>query len=300
MARYRGGDIQSILETMKSRLALFGLAALTLTACDRTSPTTPTPPPALSVVNYTAVGASDAIGFGSSVLCIPFTACPNGLGYVQIVGRRLTADGKTLTLVNLGLPGAVLSPEIEAIGDGLGRGIIGNFLEREAPFVPRDSTLVTVFAGANDVNTIGAALEAGLGGSNPSAYLAARTQNFGRDMRALVNAIRDRASQARIVVLNLPNMAGMPYASGYTLTQKRGLQQIAVGFSAEINALTSVGVLVVDLMCEAGMYQANIYSSDGFHPNDNGYARMADLVYPPASTGTGPAPRASCLQMTLF
>jgi lysophospholipase L1-like esterase len=285
---------------MKTRFALCGLIVVALAGCDQAkSPTNPSQP-GTTVVNYTAIGASDAIGFGSSALCIPFTACPNGLGYVQIMGRRFTSDGRTLTLVNLGLPGAVLSPSIEAIGDGIGRDIIGNFLEREVPFVPRDSTVVTVFAGANDANTIGQALEAGLGGTNPSAYVTAQIQNFGRDMRALVTGIRDRATAARLVILNLPNMAALPYASGLTLTQKRFLQGIAVGFSAEINALTSQGVLVVDLMCEASMYQSGIYSSDGFHPNDAGYARLADLLYPAASTGTAAAPRASCPQMTLF
>ena len=116
----------------------------------------------------------------------------------------------------------------------------------------------------------------------------------------MVTGIRDRAPTARIVVLNLPNMAGMPYVGGLTVAQKRLLQQIAVGFSAEINALTSLGVLVVDLMCEAAMYSPSIYSSDGFHPGDAGYARMAEMAYPPASTGVGTAPRASCSQMTLF
>ena len=95
-------------------------------------------------------------------------------------------------------------------------------------------------------------------------------------------------------------MAAMPYVSGRSVAQKRLLQQISVGFSAEVNALTSLGVLVVDLMCESAMYSPSIYSADGFHPNDSGYARLADVTYPPASTGTASAPRASCAQMTMF
>jgi len=294
----RGVPVARLLCPSRRRAASAALLLLGLSACETTKPTGPSP--AGNVVNYTVIGASDAIGFGSSVICIPFIPCPNGNGYVQIMGRRFTTDGKALTLVNLGLPGAVLSPSIEAIGDGIGRDIIGNFLEREVPFVPRETTLVTVFAGANDVNTIGAALQAGLGGSNPAAYVAAQVQNFGRDMRALITGIRDRAANPRIVILNLPNMAAMPYASGLSLLEKQVLQAISVGFSAEINALTAQGVLIVDLMCEGGMYQPGIYSGDGFHPNDTGYARLADLVYPPASTGSGTPPRASCPQMTIF
>ena len=74
-------------------------------------------------------------------------------------------------------------------------------------------------------------------------------------VRSLVTGIRDRAPNARIVILNLPNMAAMPYVSGRSVAQKRLLQQISVGFSAEVNALTSLGVLVVDLMCESAMSQ---------------------------------------------
>ena len=78
------------------------------------------------------------------------------------------------------------------------------------------------------------------------------------------------------------------------------MQQIAVAFSAQINLLTAQNVLVVDLMCDAPMYQASMFSSDGFHPNDAGYARLAELTFGAASTGTAPAPRATCSQMTLY
>jgi len=53
-------------------------------------------------------------------------------------------------------------------------------------------------------------------------------------------------------------------------------------------------------MCDARFYQPGSYSSDGFHPNDTGYAYLTELIYPVASTGTASAPRASCAQMTIF
>lgn len=277
-----------------------------LSACSTintpTDPSTPPPQqqPSGSAISYTAVGASDAIGYGSSAVCLPFAACPEGKGYVQLVRNRLKDSGKTVSFLNLGVPGGVLGPEIQTIGNQLGRGIATNFLDNEAPFIATDSTLVTVFAGGNDVNTIGAAVGAGYGGSNVDGYIDARTQGFGRDMRKLVSGIRARAPQARIVVMNLPNLAAMPYAAGYTPAERRTLQKIAVAFSAQINALTADGVLVVDLMCDGTFYQSGIYSSDGFHPNDSGYARMADVVYPPASTGVAAQPRSSCSQMSMF
>jgi lysophospholipase L1-like esterase len=275
--------------------------ALLLTACNNDSnpsPTSPSPQP--NNVSYTAVGASDAIAIGASHECFPFAACPDGTGYVQVTERRLEASGKKVSLLNLGIPGAVLGPDLEAIGNSLGRGIPGNFLERELPFVARDSTLVTIFAGGNDTNTVAAALDAGLGGSDPVAYANTLSNGFGRDLNSLVSGIKGRAANARIIVLNLPNMAALPYMAGRTLTQRQVVQAIAVSFSAKANALSSQGVLVIDLMCDPRSYIAGNYSSDGFHPNDAGYAFIADLVFAAATTGSAAAPRASCAQMAQF
>jgi lysophospholipase L1-like esterase len=227
-------------------------------------------------------------------------ACPDGTGYVQVIARRLKNDGKAVTLLNLGLPGSVLSPEIQSIASAAGRDAFTNFLDNEVPFVAQDSTLVTVFAGGNDANIIGAALRAGLGGSDPAGYLHTRVQNFGRDLRKLMSVIKERAPAARIVFLNLPNLAALPYASGYSLAERRALQEIAVKLSAQINGLTADGAVIVDAMCEPGLYQSSAYSGDGFHPNDTGYARMADALYPAAAVGAWPPPRSSCAQMTLF
>jgi lysophospholipase L1-like esterase len=277
------------------------LLALSLTACNNDnnpSPTSPSPQP--NNVSYTAVGASDAIAIGASHECFPFAACPDGTGYVQVTQRRLEASGKKVTLLNLGIPGAVLGPDLEAIGNSLGRGIPGNFLEREMPFVARDSTLVTIFAGGNDVNTVAAALDAGMGGSDPVAYANTLSNGFGRDLNSLVSGIKGRAANARIIVLNLPNMAALPYMGGRTLTQRQVVQAVAVSFSAKANALTSQGVIVLDLMCDPRSYIAGNYSSDGFHPNDAGYAFIADLVFNAATTGSASAPRSSCAQMAQF
>jgi lysophospholipase L1-like esterase len=281
-------------------LLSLGLAAV-LSACNQdhtTTPTSPTPQP--TVVSYTAVGASDAIAIGASHECFPFAACPDGTGYVQVTKRRLEAAGKTVTLLNLGIPGTVLGPDIEAIGNSLGRGIPGNFLEREMPFVARDATLVTIFAGGNDVNTAASAIEAGMGGSDPVSYGNTLANGFGRDYNSLVAGIKSRAANARIIALNLPNLSALPYNSGRTLAQRQGIQALAVAFSAKVNALSSQGVLVIDLMCDPRSYIAGNYSSDGFHPNDSGYAFIADLVFSAANTGTAATPRSSCAQMAQF
>jgi lysophospholipase L1-like esterase len=276
------------------------IAALALAVCGCSTTKGPTEPTDPTLVLYTAMGASDTTGFGSSIPCLPLTSCPDGTGYVQSVERMLEDAGKSVTLLNIGIPGAVLSPDVQALGNSLDRGIPANFIEREMPFVQRNATLVTVFAGANDANTVGAAVRAGRGGLDPTAYVQGHVDAFGRDLRTLVAGIRDRAPDARIVVLNLPNMAALPYSSGLSLTEKQWLQKISVGFSAQANALGSQGALVLDLMCDGTFYTASYYSSDGFHPNDAGYRRLADLVVAAAVSGTVTPPRASCVQMAFF
>jgi lysophospholipase L1-like esterase len=223
-----------------------------------------------------------------------------GTGYVPTVAQRFQSAGKTVTLVNLGVPGAVLSPDVQAMGNSIGLDILRNLLDDESSYIPHDTTLVTVFIGANDVNTIGSLLKAGRGGSDPGGFIDTQTQNFGRDLGRMMANLRDRSASARIIVLNLPNMGAMPYAAGRPVEEKRTLQQIAVGFSARINALASGGAIVIDLMCDGNFYNPSIFSSDGFHPNDVGYAYLSDLVYAAASTGAGPAPKSSCGFMSTY
>jgi lysophospholipase L1-like esterase len=265
------------------------------------SPTTPETPATSTVAVYSAIGASDANGVGSSAPCIPYTTCPEGKGYVQEVVRRLQASGKTVTLQNLGVPGAVLSRATQNLGNQLNRGIAINFLQDEAPFVRTDSTLVTVFAGGNDANTIGSALKAGLGGSNATVWMNQQIAAFAADMASLVTAIKARAPKARIVILNLPNLAAMPYSSGNTLQEKQVLQQIAVGLNAGINATASQGAIVVDMMCDSRLYSSSIFSSDGFHPNDAGYSLFADLIFAVSqTTSSTTTPKSSCSYMSVY
>lgn len=282
------------------RRAIVAMAVLAVTGCSMLKTSNePTPLPD-NTVNYEALGASDTIGYGSSQPCQPFTECTSGPGYVQRVTRRLQSEGKTVTLNNLGVPGAVLSPEVQAIGQSLGLDTLRNVLSDEAPYVRRSSTMVTLFIGANDANAVGKAIRAGQGGSNPMQYAQTHIQNFARDMKSFVSTVRSRSASARIIALNLPNMAHTPYARPLTADEKRYLQFLSVGFSAGINALSSDGVTVVDLMCDLKMYNPANFSADGFHPNDAGYAYMADLVYAAANATTRSTPPSSCDVMALY
>ena len=84
---------------------------------------------------------------------------------MQVATRELKARGFTVNLNNLGFPAHVLSRRLQDLGTQYGRTMTGNFLEQQAPFVMSNTTLVTIFAGANDVDTIVAALGGGAGGS---------------------------------------------------------------------------------------------------------------------------------------
>ena len=282
---------------LMKRIGLF-LTIFVSTACGMiTNPTSPTDPATTNTIVYSAIGASDANGVGSSVPCLPYATCPDGTGYVPVMARKYTAAGKVVTLQNLGLPGAVVSKTIQDIGNSMNRGIAINFINDEMPFVKTDATIVTVFAGGNDSNTLAAGVKNGLGGSD---WLNTQIAGFGKDMTMLINGIKARAPKARILILNLPNLAALPYSSGLTLSEKRTLQTVATGLNAQINATVSLGTTVVDMMCDSRLYNPSIFSSDGFHPNDAGYALFADLLYSAASTTSATAPKSSCSFMSVY
>jgi lysophospholipase L1-like esterase len=263
-----------------------------------TSPTVPStlPAPGATLI-YTAVGASDVMGIGSSTPCFVFEDC-NGNGYVWVAARQFRTKGYTVNVSPLGIPASVISRSFEDLGTQNGRTIGGNMIDQEMPFVNHGSTFITVFAGANDVNTVTAALGNGQGGSDPGGYIDAKVATFASDYATLISGIRSRATTARIVVLNLPNMAALPYLATASLPQKQAAQRISVRMTTmAINTLQ--GVTVIDLMCDPRLYNPAIYSSDGFHPNDSGYVILATEVVN-ALTTSYPAPKSSCSQMTLY
>ena len=110
--------------------------------------------------------------------------------------------------------------------------------------------------------------------------------------------VRDRAPGARIVVLNLPNVAGMPYLANATRDHRLAAQMLSVGMTSTVfNRLVSSGVLVVDLMCDARSYETSTYSADGMHPSDAGYSWIAAEVVA-ATTTSYKQPQSSCSHMT--
>jgi lysophospholipase L1-like esterase len=276
------------------------------TACDKLGlddedPTAPSPVTPTTPIRYTAVGASDVVGYGSTAPClILFGDCPDSKGYVFVAAGRLRSDGYTVTVTNRGIPTATVSAAFQQLGVQYGHPVFGNLLDGELPFVPRDSTLVTVFAGGNDVNVIMAALGGGAGAGNQTAFIDQHVQNFGTDFVALIDGLRDRIGTAgRVVALNLPNLARLPYRASAPRQEREAAQRASVGITAAINSMTSRGVRVIDLMCLASLYAPASLSSDGFHPSDAGYALIATEVVRAVTASSYPAPQASCPQMVM-
>jgi len=287
------------------RIAILPAILAGVLACDKlglggNSPTAPSGPPAPgSSIVYAALGASDATGHGSSAECVPFDNACNGNGYVQLVTRQLRAQGFTVTLNNLGVPTDVIGRDFETLGQQLGRTVAGNYIDHQMPFVLPQTTLVTIFAGGNEVNTITAALGSGAGGTDPLGYIDSEVRAFGADYSTLMSGVSSRA-RARIVLLNVPNLAGLPFLAGAALDQRQAAQRASVGMTTTVvNRFVSQSVSVVDLMCDARTYLPSNYFSDGFHPNDSGYAYIASEVLRAATSAPYPVPQGSCGAMTI-
>ena len=275
--------------------------AFTAAGCNKNGNSTPTapsgPPAAGSTVNYSAIGASDAWGVGASVQCA--TDCSSGTGYVFVTERALRAQGFTVNLNLLAAPTSTIGPDFQSLGNQYGHFVLANLLAF-APFVTSNATLVTIFAGGNDVEVIMSALGGGAGANNQAAFIDSQVQAFGVDYKALIAAVRAQSSTARIIVLNLPNFAGIPLHSGDPLPNRQAVQRASVGMTTSvINPLASQNIGVIDLMCDPRFYQGANFSSDGFHPNDSGYAIMSSLIVQAVSSASYPAPAASCSQMSL-
>ena len=168
------------------------------------------------------------------------------------------------------------------------------------PFVPTNATLVTILGGPNDTLALVDAIEKGAAGTTSArAYIDTQIAAFGVDYDRLVKGIKERAPSSFIVILNMPNLAGLPFSAGYGQPRRQLLQAVSVGFSREANRRAASGVVVVDLMCDPEIYDRTRYSSDGFHPNDSGYAYLADTKLLPVVNGRSSSPTSSCSQMTL-
>ena len=300
------------------------IAASSLAACSSSSST----PPAAAAkptlyVGYTAIGASDAVGYGASVPCteaspalVADPTCPEtgASGYVPDIRTDLAHYNFVASLQDLGISGAVIGPDIETTANmydpatcgprSAADAYPGNFLVNELPSVNPSALFVTIFAGGNDTNGIVTALVCGAGGATTASQTAFVTQEiteFGQDFATLVGSVHAKAPKATIIVANIPNFANVPYAFALStdptadLEVRTALQQVSVGIDTNvINTVAAQGVPVVDLQCNPASYDPSNFYTDGFHPNDAGYAALAAQYVTQLLSNTPAAPAASC------
>lgn len=283
------------------RIGMCAAAIALGTGCNKSdNMTAPSPPVTGSTIVYTAIGASDANGVGSSAECVFLTDCPNGKGYVPVTVRTLTAQGFIVTNRNLGIPTTVIGRDFATLAAQYNRLVVGNMIENEMPFVHPSSTVVTIFAGINEVNTITAALGGGAGGADTNGYIDTQVRAFAADYATLMAGVRLIVPSARIIVLNVPNPAGLPFLANAPLAQRQAAQRAAVGMTrTAVNVLNSSSVTILDLMCDARSYVASNYAGDGLHPNDAGYAFIASEVVKAITSSSYPPPQSSCSGMTI-
>jgi lysophospholipase L1-like esterase len=229
---------------MVRRFAAFGVSLLALTALTACTQLSQLSAPNPNVSNartfaYTAIGASDAVGFGASRPCptaavvigsdteqMPSPAnCPNGTGYVPVIAALLTTGTNVATLTDLGISGAVIGPTERTLGNtyepfifgcsssGPNVCIPGDFLTDELPLIPSQQNTVTIFAGGNDTNAIFSHVAVACGSCSPNQVammIGTDVTNFGNDYSTLLTAVHGSFPFARIYVANLPNFGLIP------------------------------------------------------------------------------------------
>lgn len=94
-------------------------------------------------------------------------------------------------------------------------------------------------------------------------------------------------------LLTLPDLlSGAPCLARNSALERGVIEPFAMGMRERVNALASSRIFVVDLLCNARILETANFSSDGLHPSDRGYARMAELGCPATFDNTQPAPAA--------
>jgi lysophospholipase L1-like esterase len=280
---------------------------------------TPSPTATPSAVRYTAIGASDAVGYGASVPCanpptVAVPTCPGGTGYVPDLARLLTNAGSVVTLNDLGISGAVLGPDILSTVNMYGAlgspdqctprtagvdAYPADFITAELPHLTGTETLVTVFAGGNDTNGIanaaGCMAAASATTQQIDAFVSSEIAAFGEDLATLLGSVRAKAPNAKIYVANLPNFALIPVGQEQSLAAQQLLTAISVGIDLQvIDPLAASGTPVIDLLCNPQSYVPANFYTDGFHPDDAGYAAFAAAFDAQITATTPAAPSSTC------
>jgi hypothetical protein len=197
---------------------------------------------------YTAFGGSDV-------------ADPTSWIY-SVASNAQAQYGITITVDDLGISGAVSGPAVRAWDP---TDFPADVLDNEVPSLPANSKYITLFAVVNDIDA--AVLH---GNIDETTFVSSYATSF----NIALGFIAGKAPQAKIVVINSPNLAGLPYSLQYPTATRQLLQEYSNAADDQvIDLVTLQGIPVVDL--------------------------LASLVTP-ALFGSISAPQSSCAQTTLI
>jgi len=189
-------------------------------------------------ISYVAIGASDAVGIG---------AFPLRKGYVYRIRDKLEDESFDVDLKNLGIPAAetdIIREVVEFFLSGIKLGFVD------------DPDLVTIWLGANDI----------ISGVDPT--------DFESELEALLQELFDKTT-ACIVIANIPDLTQLPRfvenpSNNVTIERVNSFNGIIESLAQDF------GIPVVDLFAE-GIMDSEVSDFDGFHPNNGGHKRIAEL-----------------------
>jgi lysophospholipase L1-like esterase len=237
---------------------------------EQATPPTP-PPPGL----YVAMGDSITYGVGVTQNCHAFPAhpvdiaeyCPDGTSYAILVARAVRDAGLAGHFMNIGINGA----HVERV------------ISDELPYLPPETTLVTLYIGTNDSRGV----------RDPQKSIAAVVSQFETNFDQLLSQIHARAPKARIVLINFPNekyLAATYNVADDVLPRYDATSQILAAF---INGHYPK-YAVVDTICNPASYDDTLLYKGGVHPNEAGAAILANALLKVLLTEKPPPPPATC------
>lgn len=207
------------------------------------------PPPLTRVVEATAQAMGGPtrryVALGASDTQAGGASGPER-GYVALLLNRLAATGGRWELYSRGRGGAQ----------------VDDLLQRQLPeALSVAPDVVTLWAGGNDA----------LKGGSPEGFEAALDTVL-RRLRA--------ETQAVVVIANLPRLEDQPFAERKSRAERQRLRERSQAFNAAIERTAArYGVPLVDLRRGTLMYDPAHFGADGFHPNDAGYAAIAERFW---------------------
>lgn len=165
-------------------------------------------------------------------------------GYVVAIHRYLEqATHRKWELINVGRSGARIT----------------DVVERQLPLaIAARPAVISIWVGGNDVRH------------------KIHPKGFERLLRGMLKALCEETN-ALVLIANLPEMERQPFARSASHNEREFLREQSRLYNGIIErAANEFGAILVDLRTMSEMYDERFFCSDGLHPNDMGYMRIAE------------------------